>query len=279
MNLFGFNFTSSEAINYIKLNWKPGKREITYVIGVIAIFVLAEIYYAAASNPVDYTAQTVRSMAVNGGELLAVILFTFLYFKASDKNVKNALKWGVAYAIPMTLIFFVIYLNGSTNILVDVVSGILYLPADFFYGLLLAGGLYLLFVYRPKITLPIAGYVIMLVSFAILATIIYGFSIYSAWVFTDSVIGLSLIGLYLAIKNRITIQFPIIFLYAGIGLGFMILYWISNLVYLDFIPYYIEFLAFTITGVILYFLMKQNIIKTAEFDMLPPPPPPPSYLM
>ncbi len=297
MSLFGFNFTQNQALDYIKQNWKPGKREITYVIGILLIFILAEAYQATPIEPVtptgdvydpfappviDYTAQTVRSMTVYAVELLAALLFTFLYFKASDKTVKNTLRWGVAYATPVSLISFVTYLNGSTDILKSVVSGILYLPADFFYGLLLVGGFYLLLVYKPKISLPIAGYVIMLVSFLILNAIIYReFSIYTTWALLDSVIGLSFIGLFMAVKNQIALPLPTVFLYAGIGLGLMIIYWISDLVYLNYVPYYMEFLAFAITGVVLYFLLDQKILKIEKQETLlpPPPPPPPPEMM
>jgi hypothetical protein len=302
MSLFGFNFTKNDALDYIKKNWKPGKLELTYVLGILIIFIIAEVYdaqpiptmesptggigsvFAPTDVPIpDYNALAIRNITVSVIETFAAVAFTFLYFRVSDKKVSTALRWGAAYAIPVTLLFFITWVIDSD--VQGVVGSILYLPATFLYGLLLTGGLYLLLLYRPKIIVPIAGYVIMLLFFVLLDAAIYGgFSIYTAWGLTDAVIGLSLIGLYLSIKDKMTLPYPPILLFLGIGLGFMIIDWVSDLVYLRFMPYYLEFLAFTLTGVVLYLLpnvlpAQFGVLKPQETLPPPPPPPPPEPIV
>jgi hypothetical protein len=106
---------------------------------------------------------------------------------------------------------------------------------------------------------------------------VYGLGAGLTWALTDAVIAVSISGLFYAVKNYISFPFPTLLLYGEIGLGFMIIYWISDFVYLDFVPYYVEFLAFVFTGLVLHFLMKMNIMGIG--DPLPPPPPPPEPTM
>lgn len=284
MTLLGFNFTQQQAISYIKFNWKPGKKELLYVSVFLAVLILGKLYNVAplstynTLNPMatpDPFLSTLKDFAIDAITVFAAFMLTYLYFLNSDRNPNTALKWGVAYSIPVAITSFIFWMSSITNNVAQaVISDILYLPATFFWGLLLTGGFYLFLVYRPKLNFAILSYAILLACYIALSLAVYGLGYNLTWAITDSLIAVSLAGLFFAIKNQIKFQFPTVLLYGGIGLGFMLIYWISDFPYLDFIPYYVEFLAFTITGLALYFIIKQNIMGTA-YSLPPPPPPPP----
>ncbi|MCW3984344.1 MAG: hypothetical protein NWE96_10190 [Candidatus Bathyarchaeota archaeon] len=224
---------------------------------------------------VDPILMELKDFAINAIELFAAFMLTYLYFINSDKKPSAALKWGVAYSAPVSLITLIFWLSNisSSNVIQSVVGDILYLPATFFWGLLSAGGFYLFWVYRPKLNFVLLSYIILLVFYIVFSLAVYGLGAGLTWAFTDAVIAVSMAGLFYAVKNYISFPFPPLLLYGEIGLGFMIIYWISDFVYLDFVPYYVEFLAFVVTGLVLHFLMKMNIMGIG--DSLPPPPPPP----
>ncbi|MCW4028811.1 MAG: hypothetical protein NWE92_04100 [Candidatus Bathyarchaeota archaeon] len=286
MTLLGFNFTQQQAISYIKFNWKPGKKELLYVSVFLAVLILAKLYNMAplattynTLNPIatpDPLLSTLKDFAVDAITVFAAFMLTYLYFLNSDRNPNTALKWGVAYSVPVAITSFVFWMSSITsNVAQAVISDILYLPATFFWGLLLTGGFYLFLVYRPKLNFAILSYAILLACYIALSLAVYGLGYNLTWAITDSLIAISLAGLFFAIKNQIRFQFPTVLIYGGIGLGFMLIYWISDFPYLDFVPYYVEFLAFTITGLALYVIIKQNIMGSA-YTLPPPPPPPPA---
>lgn len=294
MTLLGFNFTQQQVIDYVKSNWKPGKKELIYVSFFLVVFILTELYGnsplpTASADPLnptptmvpDQTLVTLRSFAINAIQVFAALMITYLYFAKSERKPSTALKWGVAYSAPVALISLVFWLSniGMRNVAQAVISDILYLPYTFFWGLLLAGGFYLFLLYRPKLNFIIISYILLLVCYIVFSAAVYGLGAGFTWVFTDSLIAISLAGLFLAIKKQISFPFPTVLLYGGIGLGFMIIMWVSDLVYLDFVPYYVEFLAFLVTGFALYFLMKQNILGLGDNMTVPPPPPPPETTM
>ena len=289
MTLLGFNFTQQQVTDYIKNNWKPGKKELIYISVFLAVFIMAELYdYApmgTTTDPLNPMAPTVdpilmelKDFAITAVELFAAFMLTYLYFINSDRKPSTALKWGVAYSAPVSLISLIFWLSNtsSSNVIQSVVGDILYLPATFFWGLLLTGGFYLFWVYRPKLNFVLLSYILLLVFYIVFSLAVYGLGAGLTWAFTDAVIAVSISGLFYAVKNYIRFPFPTLLLYGEIGLGFMIIYWISGFVYLDFVPYYVEFLAFVATGLVLHFLMKMNIMGIGDSPLPPPPPPEPT---
>ncbi|MGD6806874.1 MAG: hypothetical protein ACQCN4_07935 [Candidatus Bathyarchaeia archaeon] len=291
MTLLGFNFNKHEVTSYVKFNWKPGKKELLYVSVFLALFILAQLYdrvpLAASASTIDAlsplagqpdpTLMAIKDFGIDALKVFAAFMLTYLYFLNSDKRPHSALKWGVAYAGPVALVSFIFWMTSITgNVAQAVVSDILYLPITFFWGLLLTGGFYLFLVYKPKLNFAILSYAVLLVCYIGFSLVVYGVGYDFTWAFTESLIAVSLAGLFYAMKNYISFQFPTVLLYGGIGFGFMLISWISGFPYLDFVPYYVEFLAFTVTGIVLYFIIKQNVMGTAY--TLPPPPPPESTM-
>ncbi len=309
MSLFGFNFTSNQAVDYIKQNWKPGKREFMYVSVYAAIFIVGELLRATAgissnqmmeitygsyysSSPglnmptVDPNLVFLRDFGVGALELFTFFMMTYLYFNTSDKSVHNGLKWGVGYALPIAVLSLIFSIHNSLtypamfgyNSTLMTLSNIVYFPASFLFSLLSAGGLYLLFVYKPKINLIAIGYVAMIVFMAVLSFAFQrNFSPYSAEVIFNAVIALSLLGLYFSVKNQLRIKFPTVILFAGIGVGFFILSYISELAGGNFVPYWgdtVQVISFIAFGFLTYFLLNKFNIKPSE--TLPPPPPEPN---
>jgi hypothetical protein len=307
MNIFGLNFTSNQAVDYIKKNWKPGKRELMF----ISIYVIILIIGTAASSvqitlagaepivnidgatvapPLDYNLMADIDFAVAAVEFVFLLLLTFLYFKSSDKNVSNGLKWGIVYAVPVALVGLASniqywatlpkdYISATYNPTLGILGDVLYLPASFLIALLVAGGLYLFFVYRPNLILTIIGYISMVALLFVFGVAIRGTyilsSIYTYEVFF-SVIGLSLMGLYFAVKNQITFKpFPQVYLFGGIAFGISILSWISDIPLGGYTSEFVSLLSYIVFGFILYFILNKGILQTGSTSTPPPPPPPP----
>ncbi|MCW4001424.1 MAG: hypothetical protein NWE93_14420 [Candidatus Bathyarchaeota archaeon] len=310
MNILGLNFTTKQAFDYIKQHWKPGKRELTYISIYVIILIIGTavnsttIYLANAEPivntngetlppPIDYDLMAARDFGITILDFFAFGLLTLFYFKASDKKASNALKWGVAYAVPIVLVGLASniqywstlpkdYITATYNPTLGIIADILYMPASFLLALLIAGGLYLFFVYRPNLTLTIIGYVAMVVLLFCFGVALRGtYALTSPYTYEIffSFTGLSLMGIWFAIKNQVAFKpFPQAFLFGGTIFCISILSWISDIPLGDYSYEFVSILSYIIFGFILYFLLNMNLGQTqmgAVQDLPPPPPPPP----